>query len=87
MIVRDIDGRKAYLRGEMKVREKMINRALRPGANTLTDEEIIDLRHEILEICDEIEELEELEEERKTEEVDEDEALRKRLFKALNGGY
>ena len=86
MIVRDIDGRKAYLRGEMKVREKMINRALRPGANTLTDEEIIDLRHEILEICDMIEELEELEEE-KTKENDEDEALRKRLFKALNGGY
>jgi len=86
MIVRDIDGRKAYLRGEMKVREKMINRALRPGANMLTDEEIIGLRHEILEICDEIEELEELEEE-KTKEIDEDEALRKRLFKALNGGY
>ena len=86
MIVRDIDGRKAYLRGEMKVREKMINRALRPGANMLTDEEIIGLRHEILEICDEIEELEELEEE-KTKETDEDEALRKRLFKALNGGY
>ena len=86
MIVRDIDGRKAYLRGEMKVREKMINRALRPGANMLTDEEIIGLRHEILEICDEIEELEELEEE-KAKEIDEDEALRKRLFKALNGGY
>jgi len=86
MIVRDIDGRKAYLRGEMKVREKMINRALRPGADMLTDEEIIDLRHEILEICDEIEELEELEEE-KAKETDEDEALRKRLFKALNGGY
>lgn len=86
MIVRDIDGRKAYLRGEMKVREKMINRALRPGANMLTDEEIIDLRHEILEICDYIEELEELEEE-KAKEIDEDEALRKRLFKALNGGY
>ena len=86
MIVRDIDGRKAYLRGEMKAREKMINRALRPGANMLTDEEIIGLRHEILEICDMIEELEELEEE-KTKENDEDEALRKRLFKALNGGY
>ena len=86
MIVRDIAGRMAYLRGEMKVREKMINRALRPGADTLTDEEIIDLRHEILEICDEIEELEELEE-GKTEEIDENEALRKRLFKALNGGH
>lgn len=61
MKVRDIDGRKAYLRGEIKVREKMINRALRPGANMLTDKEIIDLRHEILEICDMIEELEELE--------------------------
>lgn len=86
MIVRDIAGRMAYLRGEMKVREKMINRALRPGANMLTDEEIIDLRHEILEICDEIEELEELEDGR-AEENDEDEALRKRLFKALNGGH
>lgn len=86
MIIRDIAGRMAYLRGEMKVREKMINRALRPGANTLSDEEIIDLRHEILEICDEIEELEELEDGR-AEENDEDEALRKRLFKALNGGH
>ena len=86
MIIRDIAGRMAYLRGEMKVREKMINRALRPSANTLSDEEIIDLRHEILEICDEIEELEELEDGR-AEENDEDEALCKRLFKALNGGH
>lgn len=86
MIVRDITGKIAYLRGEIKVREKMINRALRPGADMLSDEEIIDLRHEILEIYDEIEDLEE----RKEKEIgttNGDEDLGRKLFRSLNGGW
>ena len=59
MIIRDIDARMAYLRLEVKARERMINRALRPHEDILSDEEIIDLRHEILDIYDEMEELEE----------------------------
>jgi len=60
MIVRDINARIDYLKLEMEARVKMINRALRPGADMLTDEEIKDLTYEFLEIQDEVEELEEL---------------------------
>lgn len=59
MIVRNPEARIKYLEEEIKVRERRINRALRPGVDYLSDEEIIDLREEVLRICDEIEELEE----------------------------
>lgn len=59
MIVRNPSARIDYLEWEIKTRLKLINRALRPGSNTLTDEEIADIRAEIDEIDDEIEELEE----------------------------
>ena len=59
MIVRNPEARIKYLEEEIKVRERRINRALRPGVDYLSDEEIIDLRNEVLIICDEIEELEE----------------------------
>lgn len=64
MIIREPKARLTYLEREVKVRQRIINRSLRPGVDKfheyyLTDEQVKDLREEIRDIDDEIEELEE----------------------------